>query len=236
MSDPWFKFYASDWLAGTRGLTAAETGIYITLVSMMYERGAPIDMPAERLARLCGATVTNLKKAICTLIDEGKIFETEDGYWNKRVECEVQKRSAKRQSAKANAERRWGKSEQKQRDDNATALQTHSNDDATRKPDTRITPKPPLGFDEFWEKCPRKVGKGKARSAYISALKKTDAETILDGISRYSRQVSGKDAQYIAHPSSWLNAERWEDEQTPAPSQQMDEGMQFLSRVAGGRQ
>lgn len=38
--------YPSDWLAGTRGLTPAETGIYITLVCMMYERQADLSQGA----------------------------------------------------------------------------------------------------------------------------------------------------------------------------------------------
>ena len=34
---PWIKFYPSDWLAGTRGMSATEAGVYINLIAMMYE-------------------------------------------------------------------------------------------------------------------------------------------------------------------------------------------------------
>lgn len=139
MSDsPFFQFYPSDWLAGTRGLTAAETGIYITLIAMMYEREAPISMPIDRLARLCGSTVTNLKKAISTLIDEEKIIETDAGFWNTRVECECEKRSAKRESAKTSANKRWKKSEQNQRREDANAMRTQCVSDANQKPEPDI--------------------------------------------------------------------------------------------------
>jgi hypothetical protein len=70
----------------------------------------------------------------------------------------------------------------------------------------------PLGdFDAFWAEVPRKVGKEAARKAYASALKKTDAATIFDGICRYAKERAGKDEQYTAHPASWLNAGRWDD-------------------------
>lgn len=79
---PYIPFYPSDWLAGTRGLTAAETGVYITLISLMYEREQPIDMPPFRLARLCGCTIPSLSKALATLIEEGKVIETDHGLWS----------------------------------------------------------------------------------------------------------------------------------------------------------
>lgn len=36
--DPWVKFWPSDWLAGTSGLTAAERGVYITILALIYEQ------------------------------------------------------------------------------------------------------------------------------------------------------------------------------------------------------
>ena len=149
MSDPWVKFYPSDWLAGTRGLTAAETGVYITLVAMMYEREEPLDMPVDRLARLCGSTKTNFKKAISVLLDEGRIVQTDSGLWSKRVECELQKRTAKTNNAKSSANARWGKTKQKQGLGDAVASETHMRNgcdgDATRnqKPEYTV----PYGTD-----------------------------------------------------------------------------------------
>lgn len=67
-------------------------------------------------------------------------------------------------------------------------------------------------FDEWWALVPHKVGKGQARGAYRTALKKTDPETLKAGIVRYARDVAGKDTEFIAHPATWLNGERWLDE------------------------
>ena len=70
-------------------------------------------------------------------------------------------------------------------------------------------------FEEWWEAVPLKVGKGGAkgaRGAYKAARRKADAETLLAGIKRYAASVAGKDPQFIAHPKTWLNQERWLDE------------------------
>lgn len=73
-------------------------------------------------------------------------------------------------------------------------------------------------FDAFWEECPRKVGKGAARKAYAKAVKQADPEAIQAGMIRHAREVAGKDPQYIPHPATWLNGERWDD-QPAKPSQ-----------------
>jgi len=55
---PYVRFFASDWLGGTRGMKAAEVGIYITLIAMMYERCEPLPEDHKRLARQCGCSVS----------------------------------------------------------------------------------------------------------------------------------------------------------------------------------
>ena len=76
----------------------------------------------------------------------------------------------------------------------------------------------PDSFEQWWEAVPRKVAKGQARKAYKTALKKTDAETLLAGIKRYAEAVRGKDAEYIRHATTWLNGEGWLDEPDPPPA------------------
>jgi hypothetical protein len=68
-------------------------------------------------------------------------------------------------------------------------------------------------FAEFWNTCPRKIAKAKARSAWNAAIKKTDPEKIIAGMKSFAATEAGKEPRYIAHPSTWLNGERWEDEQ-----------------------
>ena len=70
-------------------------------------------------------------------------------------------------------------------------------------------------FEAWWEHVPIKIAKGGAKGAegaYKAARRKADAETLLEGIKAYAESVKGKDRQYIAHPKTWLNQERWLDE------------------------
>jgi len=99
---------------------------------MIYEREEPIDMTHERLARLCGCTVTNFKKALSALIDEGKLVEVSGGLWNTRAGCELEKRTAKREDAKIAASKRWEKTQQNQSDDDANAVRTQYESDANQ--------------------------------------------------------------------------------------------------------
>ncbi|MGF6157790.1 uncharacterized protein YdaU (DUF1376 family) [Ensifer sp. KUDG1] len=107
---PWVRFFPSDWLGGTRGMSAVETGIYITLVATMYERREPIPEDHARLARLCGASNSAFKRALDTLVDEGKITRVEGGLWNDRVEKEQvylsEKSEVARRAGKMSAEKR----------------------------------------------------------------------------------------------------------------------------------
>lgn len=73
-------------------------------------------------------------------------------------------------------------------------------------------------FEAFWRTCPRRVGKGAARKAYIAARKKTDADTLLRQMTLYCLlcQRRNRDPERICYPATWLNQERWLDEDTDA--------------------
>ena len=68
------------------------------------------------------------------------------------------------------------------------------------------------GFEQFWAIYPRKIGKGAARAAWKRAVKKTAQETLLTHATLYASLRNNQEHQYTAHPSTWLNQERWLDE------------------------
>ena len=68
---------------------------------------------------------------------------------------------------------------------------------------------------EFWPKVPNKIGKGKAREAYLKARKKVSKEIIFSGVEMYQKYEAYRSQQSDyrpLHPSTWLNQERWGDE------------------------
>jgi uncharacterized protein YdaU (DUF1376 family) len=142
---PWVRFFPSDWLAGTRGMSATETGVYITLVATMYERQEPIPEDHARLARLCGAPVATFRRTLEALIDEGKIVRLESGLWNKRVGEESEYRIEKSEAGSNAAAVRWGKKSNKNNaPEHAGAMRAESEGNASQKPEARSQKDKPL--------------------------------------------------------------------------------------------
>ena len=251
MSDPWFKFYPSDWLAGTRGLSAAETGIYITLIAMMYERTDPLPHDNSRLARLCGCPAGAFKRCLDGLMATKKIIIKDGGLWNERVEKERYSRDVASQNASDAAKKRWSiqgdKIEQNQQKPDAVAVIPQCDVDATRapvqKPDTRknkntVDAASPA-FDAFWSVYPKKVEKKAAKLRFEKAVKAgADPGQIIAAATVYAK-TDGVIRGYAKNPDAWLNGERWTDEITPA-SQQSSQAKsstptrnEFWRKVAG---
>jgi hypothetical protein len=78
-------------------------------------------------------------------------------------------------------------------------------------------PKADVAFETFWSIYPRKEKKGDARKAWLVATRKASIGIITAGAIRY-RDDPNRDPAYTAHPTSWLNAERWTDDPLPPRS------------------
>ena len=70
-------------------------------------------------------------------------------------------------------------------------------------------------FDRFWQTYPRKIGKGAARRTWAKI--KPPEELTSRIIAAVQEQKQSPDwikdnGQYIPHPATWLNQERWDDE------------------------
>lgn len=80
---------------------------------------------------------------------------------------------------------------------------------------TRAIIKDSEEFTAFWNACPRRIAKGHARRAWARATQETPMATIQSAMERYASQCrkKGTEEQYIAFPSTWLNQERWLDEE-----------------------
>jgi len=68
-------------------------------------------------------------------------------------------------------------------------------------------------FDEFWSLYPRKVNKAVARKAWakLSAEQQLMAAKAISAHCEYWKSKE-TELEFVPHASSWLNAERWEDE------------------------
>lgn len=70
-------------------------------------------------------------------------------------------------------------------------------------------------FETFWRAYPRRIGKGAARKSFDKALKLESFDGIMAGLQRQLAYYASKEQQFIPHPTTWLNQERWSDEPQP---------------------
>lgn len=136
---PFIKFYPSDFLAGTSGLSPAERGVYITLLCLIYEADGPIERHDARLSRRCGSPKAAFQRTLEALIDEGKIVEVDGMLSNRRAEKAIVDRQNRSQIGTHAAQQRWtaqsDKMQQNQRPDDARAMPEQCTSDASQKPE-----------------------------------------------------------------------------------------------------
>ncbi len=69
-------------------------------------------------------------------------------------------------------------------------------------------------FNKFWAVYPKKTDKRLALKSFVKALKRETLEPILDGAMRY-RDDPNRDDSFTKNPSTWLNADAWENGPEP---------------------
>lgn len=105
--DPAFLFYSKDFITGCTFLSNEQTGIYIRLLCAQHQSGGMLPR-----AYFDSLTIGH------DLLKE-KFVETEDGYFNKRLMEEMEKRNKKCCNLSANAKHRWEKEKEKECKQNA---------------------------------------------------------------------------------------------------------------------
>jgi hypothetical protein len=71
------------------------------------------------------------------------------------------------------------------------------------------------GFNRFWSVYPKKDDKPLAKRSFEKALDRTTVEVIVSAAERY-RDDPNREALFTKNPSTWLNADAWEN--GPLPS------------------
>ena len=94
--------------------------------------------------------------------------------------------------------------------------------DAEQRPADRIE-----RFDVFWKRYPRRVGKTAAAKAWERSTRTVDPDTILAGVERYRDECEQlrTEPRFIAHPATWLNQGRWDDDPLPSVPPPRSAGM-----------
>jgi len=97
-------------------------------------------------------------------------------------------------------------------------------------------------FDEFWAAYPRKVAKAVARKSFarLTEQQQLDAcKAIANHIAYWKAKET--ELEFVPHPATWLNQERWEDELVIEPKKEKiskewmfsNEGIEAKARELG---
>lgn len=215
---PAFQFYPQDYLASARvaEMTLEEEGAYIRLLCYCWTTGS-IPSDPDRCARLIGKGCSTAVATAVQLAFNGCSTDPQR-MTHDRLEKEREKQLIYRKNAsvagKKSAEARAAKSStETTKNVRSTTVQRKVNSSSSSSDEDVCDSKSQVDqFAEFWSIYPRKVAKPNALKAWKKALRSASPEQIISGAERYAKLMTGKDAEYIAHPATWINGARWEDE------------------------
>jgi hypothetical protein len=219
---PAIQFYPGDWRKdpGVQALSFHDRGVWFEIILLMHEsdergklllNGKP--MPEQALARLLGLDNQNLTNTLTTLLDFGVASRCEE---TGAIMCRRMLRDENLRNIRKEAGSKGGNPVLLKQKATTVVKQkrTPSSSTSLKMSDCDNNQSQVVQFEDFWSICPRKTAKGSARKAWLKAIKTASPETIIDGIKAYAKSAQGTEPQYIAHPATWLNGERWSDETT----------------------
>ena len=235
---PAFQFYPQDYLSSSRvaEMTLEEEGVYIRLLCYCWSTGS-IPSDPERCARLAGKgcsteTATNVQRAFNEhptdserLVHDRLDFEREKQARRREQASEAGKKSGEsRAASRAGIRKNTGRkkplnvrSTDVQRNINTSSSSSSSSSSSENKIEISREQSQVDQFAAFWQTYPRKISKPNAIKAWQKAIRVASPELIIQGAARYAKIRAGADPEFTAHPATWLNGRRWEDDVAPLP-------------------
>lgn len=224
---PWMKFYPRDWRGeqALRAVSIGARGLWIECICIMHEakpyghlmlNGEPVE--DATLASMSGVPVDEVSALMAELRKAGVFSVTRKGVvFSRRMVADF----ARAQKGRKAVFKRY--SQDTEIEEETTRPNRSPNRlPITQKPEARNhkeTDQTEASFPEWYAAYPKHIGRGQAEKAYRQALKKTEAPILLSAARRFAASCAGKDPQFIAHPATWLNGERWLDDTSPGTTQ-----------------
>lgn len=232
-STPWHKHYHADALNSMASLSVELRGVYYTLLDMMYDARGPLSCSDQMFAARMMCSVRKWKAYRNSLIGMGKIHMTSDGkLFNKRAEKEL-KTSRKLAENGAKGGRRRAENSKNSNENSESAKNGFKPDPKPQKPDTRYQNNISSSlrsedgvsdqFEDAWklyQSCPLELraksqSKQSAKSAWATALKRADAETLIKAIRTQVEERKAHDGRSFMESlpamHRWLSKRYWEN-------------------------
>ena len=229
--------HIGDFNAATKHLTRQEASIYLDLIHRYYDQEEPIMLDISLLARKLmrrGEEAKDIEPIITTVLDEFFI-KTDEGYFNERCEFDLEhyrkgtskkskagiasgkarKKKAKELEAKQGKASSESKNGEQVLNENKRVLLTKNQEPRTNNQEPYLLEE---NFEKFWCAGMLKVGSKKAALSKFKSAQKASklsleefTQMLCDDIAkRVEIEQFGFDK---LHPTTYLNQERWNDEQ-----------------------
>jgi uncharacterized protein YdaU (DUF1376 family) len=203
----YYKFEISVWNLHTAHLTLVEEAVYRRLIDHYYDIEQPIGHDLKGMIRRL--RLDGYEDQVTTILNEF-FTQTEDGWSNKHCDLKIKayknQKKANKNNGKAGGRPKKQKITESVTDGLPFVTLTTNNKQETKNKDIKDD-----RFDIFWKQYPRKVAKPNAQKAW-NKIKPDDVvfKKMLAAINQQG--LSSKEIQFVPHPATWLNAQRWEDE------------------------
>ena len=208
---PYYKAYPRDFVEGTIGMPFEIKCAYRVVIDLIYMQGGDLPDDARYISGHLGCSIRKWSAIRAALIEMGKLQVSGGFLTNYRADKELETLAKLQDKMSENARApRKNKGLEK-------PLPSHTEPEPEpdiRKRDTNVSlvQNVPDRFDEFWQRYPRKIGKGAAHKAYAKATRKAGHDDLMFGLSQQLPAMQAQEQRYIPHAATWLNAERWNDE------------------------
>ncbi len=221
MANQWFKFYGTEYLSDPKmlSLTACQRSCWVTLMSyasVVDEDGVVKHLTEDQLMIQAGIDYTrdewNCTKGVLSHFEKLCMVTIDSGVitlcnWQKRQEIH---------SDSYERLKKWRSKKKDETDDNVS--ETFYDNGKNRIEENRIeenrrehTHK--LAFDEFWNLYPKKVNRKRSEQKW-KTLDFEAQQKILEVLPKQNASAvwMKEGGQFIPHPTTYLNGERWNDQ------------------------
>lgn len=240
----WYRHDIPRWRGGTASLTHEQYRLYHVICEQIYLEEEDVAAHVRSLAGLANMSERLATKIIEELVLVGKLSRSETGRLSQtRTKVELERVSNNRRVAKTGGVRSGEvrRNSNKNNDKNEATLH-----DGTKRPTNRLektreenkeSSSAPNGAghmddwpedyrEQWWALYPRKLEK-KAALAKLERIRKSGEvtwATMKAGVERYAAANSKLvDQRFVKHPTTWLSAGCWDDEDMFGTSSQVDD-------------
>jgi len=211
------SYFPDDMLNGCMTLSANAELAFRRIVDLIYTNDDRLFDDAVIWELITRGFNQDIDRVKSELIKKGKIYIENEQIKNKRCSKEIIASKERHEKAKKGAEARWGKPSIS--DANATHMPSNTQ---YLKPNTYKN-NIYIHFDKFWDDICYKVSKGQARKNYLK-ISKDWIEKPEELSTLYNQYYNAlKDKEFAQHPSTWLNAEGFLNEDSTVKEKTKEE-------------